>query len=87
VTDRDHADRATDRDGDGDGDRDERGTSADVEADADGTVWRFGVDDVGEDADEGPARPPLEPEPPSLENALFVALGVAGTVLLLLVGI
>ncbi len=45
--------------------------------------WRFGIDEVGEDAepeDERPELPPLEPESPSLENAFFVALGVVGTI-------
>jgi hypothetical protein len=47
----------------------------------DADQWRFALDEVGEDAE--PRRPPLEPESPSLENALFVVLGVVGTVLLL----
>jgi hypothetical protein len=38
--------------------------------------WRFGVDDVGED---GVEQPSLEPEPVSLENAFFVAVGVLFT--------
>jgi hypothetical protein len=56
--------------------------------DGDGTEareWRFALDEVGEDAE--PVHPPLEPESPSLENALFVAAGVLGTVLLLLGGL
>lgn len=40
--------------------------------------WRFGLDEVGEEA-EGPIEPerePLEPESISLENVAFVLLGV-----------
>jgi hypothetical protein len=46
--------------------------------------WRYGVDEVGEGA---PTRDPLEPESISLENALFVAVGVLLTVGILLVGV
>ncbi|SDM09250.1 hypothetical protein SAMN04487949_0817 [Halogranum gelatinilyticum] len=51
--------------------------------------WRFSVDDVGEDAadvtpDEPRELPPIEPGSPSLENALFVLLGVVGTLLVFL---
>ncbi|WP_117592305.1 DUF7312 domain-containing protein [Haloprofundus halophilus] len=59
------------------------------EADDGESEWRFGIDDVGEDADaddgESETRtqrrelPPLEPESPSLENSLFVLVGVVGT--------
>jgi hypothetical protein len=42
------------------------------------------VDEVGEDA---PTRDPLEPESISVENALFVAVGVLFTIGILLVGI
>jgi hypothetical protein len=51
----------------------------------DEAIWRFGVDDDGEVTEaERPPRPPLEPEPVELENALFVLVGVAGTLFVLL---
>lgn len=60
---------ATDRAGD-----DGSGDGGDGEAaDGDEVQWRFGLDDVGEDA--GP--PPLEPGSPAAENVLFVLVGVA----------
>ncbi|MFC5368479.1 DUF7312 domain-containing protein [Salinirubrum litoreum] len=62
---------------------DEAGES-DRDADPDEQQWRFAVDEVGEDA---PTREPLEPESISLENALFVAVGVLLTVGILLVGL
>ncbi len=40
--------------------------------------WRFEVDEVGENAE--PFRDPIEPESVDLENAVFVLLGVVGTV-------
>jgi hypothetical protein len=46
--------------------------------------WRFGADEVGEDAQ---TREPLEPESVSLENALFVALGVLLTAGIVLVAV
>jgi hypothetical protein len=46
--------------------------------------WRFAVDEVGEDA---PTREPLEPGSVSLENALFVAVGVLLTVGILLLAV
>jgi hypothetical protein len=52
--------------------------------DSDEAQWRFGVDEVGEDA---PTRDPLEPESVSLENALFVVVGVLLTVGIFLVGL
>lgn len=50
--------------------------------------WKYDVEEVGEDADpdpepERPELPPIEPESPSLEGALFVLLGVVATVLVL----
>ncbi|WP_299332061.1 DUF7312 domain-containing protein [Haloplanus sp.] len=36
--------------------------------------WRFGVDEVGEDA---PEPDTIEPETPVLENVVFVLLGIA----------
>ena len=53
-------------------------------ADPDEQQWRFGVDEVGEDA---PTREPLEPESVSVENALFVVTGVLLTVGIFLVGL
>ncbi len=39
--------------------------------------WRFGVDDVGPEAEpEVPEPDPIEPEPISVEHAVFVGLGV-----------
>ncbi|WP_101295717.1 DUF7312 domain-containing protein [Halegenticoccus soli] len=70
--------------GDRSGDRppqDAEGENADRDADDEGEEWRFGLDEVGEDAAE--ARPPLEPGSPSLENALFVLLGAVGTLFVL----
>lgn len=53
---------------------------------ADDSEWQFGVDEVGEDAasetTEERTLPPLEPGDPSLENAMFVLLGVVGTLLM-----
>lgn len=46
--------------------------------------WRFGIDEVGEDAEQVQELPPIEPGNPSLENALFVLIGVVGTLLVLL---
>jgi hypothetical protein len=52
--------------------------------------WRFAVDDVGPDGiteDSGtPEDEPIEPGAIDLENAAFVALGVAITVGVLLFG-
>jgi hypothetical protein len=55
--------------------------------------WRFGVDEVGEDADETPDHvrdpDPIEPGSPSAENVAFFVLGVvtmAGAIALLLFG-
>jgi len=45
--------------------------------------WEYALDDVGPEADPDPEPEPLEPGSPSLENAAFVALGVAITLLLL----
>ncbi|GAB3323877.1 hypothetical protein EI982_08960 [Haloplanus rallus] len=47
----------------------------------DESQWRFALDEVGEDA-EPDAPDPIEPETPSLENAAFVLLGVALSILL-----
>lgn len=45
--------------------------------------WQFGLDDVGPDGVVEAEPEPLEPGQPTLENALFVLLGVVGTLLLL----
>jgi len=47
-------------------------------AESDDGEWRFGLDDVGEDA-EPAGRPEPEPGSPSVENVAFVLLGVAAT--------
>ncbi|EJN60701.1 DUF7312 domain-containing protein [Halogranum rubrum] len=48
--------------------------------------WQFSVDEVGEEAANEPTEertlPPLEPGDPSFENALFVLIGVVGTLLI-----
>ncbi|WP_313691154.1 DUF7312 domain-containing protein [Halorarum halobium] len=51
----------------------------DGEADDEG--WRFALDDVDEDGIVGPETDPIEPEHVSVENALFVTVGVLGTLL------
>lgn len=60
------------------------------DADGDERQWRFAVDDVGPDGiteDSGtPESEPIEPGSIDLENAAFVALGVAITVGVLLFG-
>lgn len=38
--------------------------------------WKYDLDEVGEDADDEHERETLEPGSPSLENAVFVLLGV-----------
>lgn len=43
--------------------------------------WRFELDDVGEDDDRSDER--VEPGSPTLENAFFVVLGMATTLLVL----
>jgi hypothetical protein len=52
--------------------------------------WRFGVDEVGEEAeDDFPDPDPIEPGSPSAENVAFFVLGVAamaGALALLLFG-
>lgn len=40
--------------------------------------WRFGVDDVGEDAE--PAVDPIEPGAPGIENVAFFVLGAVAMV-------
>ena len=43
--------------------------------------WRFALDEVDENGIVGPEAEPIEPESIDLENALFVAVGVLGTLL------
>lgn len=43
--------------------------------------WRFEVDEVGEDAEDAETDEHIEPGTPSLENAVFVALGVLTTLI------
>ncbi|OYR39945.1 hypothetical protein DJ82_03200 [Halorubrum sp. Ib24] len=77
-------------DEDADGDTRSRANEA---RDTDGAgerQWRFAVDDVGPDGvteDTGtPEEEPIEPGPIDVENAVFVALGVAITVGVLVFG-
>jgi len=59
-------------------------TPDDAEADDDG--WRFALDEVGPEAEaeaDAEGRPPIEAGSPSVENALFVALGALLAVVLL----
>jgi hypothetical protein len=46
----------------------------DDEDDAEESEWRFGLDDVGEDAEREAS---MEPGSPTAENVAFVLLGVA----------
>ena len=60
------------------------GAGTDPDVDADGEEWRFGIDDVGPEAEaarEAERNPPIEPEPIDPEHALFVVAGVLGTLL------
>ncbi|QZY00099.1 DUF7312 domain-containing protein [Halobaculum rubrum] len=61
-------------------------TDAAAGSDADSDdEWRFGIDEVGPEAEaarEAARNPPIEPESIDAENALFVAAGVLGTLLL-----
>ena len=45
--------------------------------------WQFGLDEVGPDGVVEDEPEPLEPGQPTLENTVFVILGVVGTLLLL----
>lgn len=54
-------------------------TDVDSDADPEAEQWRFGLDEVGEDAE--PERPPLEPGSVSAENAFFILVGAVGTLL------
>ena len=56
------------------------------ERDDDDSQWRFALDEVGEDAD--PADPePIEPGTPSVENTVFVLLGVTLSILIFYVAL
>jgi hypothetical protein len=48
-------------------------------SDEDGAEWRFGVDDVGEEAEAARA---VEPGEPTLEGTLFFLAGVGLTLVL-----
>jgi hypothetical protein len=54
--------------------------------DGDESQWRFALDEVGEDA-EAAGPEPIEPETPTLENTVFVLLGVSLSVLLFYVAL
>lgn len=43
--------------------------------------WRFQLDEVDENGIVQPEAEPIEPERVDLENALFVTVGVLGTLL------
>ena len=50
--------------------------------------WRFGVDDVGPEAEPDPPEPePIEPEPISLEHAVFVGVGILLTLGIVFTGL
>ncbi|QLG63232.1 DUF7312 domain-containing protein [Halorarum salinum] len=54
-----------------------------MEDDPDGE-WRFELDEVDENGIVQPEAEPVEPESVELENALFVAVGAFGTLLVVL---
>jgi hypothetical protein len=72
---------------------DDRGGGDGRVGDDDGESWRFGDDDIEAATDAIDAsgarasREPIEPEPLDPENALFVLVGVVGTILLLVGGV
>ena len=72
------------------GDEGEDGADDDEPADGEESEWRFAVDDVGPDGvTEDTATPraePIEPGSIELEHAVFVALGVALTIGVLVFG-
>ena len=49
--------------------------------DEDDGGWRFALDEVDENGIVTPTEEPIEPESVDLENALFVAVGIVGTLL------
>ena len=56
----------------------------------DESEWRFSVDDVGPEAEakaEPPEPDPIEPESISLENAVFVGLGILLTLAIIATGL
>ncbi|MDZ5811040.1 hypothetical protein U4E84_06745 [Halorubrum sp. AD140] len=73
-----------------DGDTRSRANETRSDAADEGRQWRFAVEDVGPDGiteDSGtPEDEPIEPGTIDVENAAFVALGVALTVGVLLFG-
>ncbi|WP_380675951.1 DUF7312 domain-containing protein [Salinigranum sp. GCM10025319] len=81
--------------GDGPGDDDPAGftTEADASDASEATdvaettteeeEWQFGLDEVGPDGIIEPEPEPLEPGTPTIENVIFVLVGVVGTLLLL----
>lgn len=79
---------------DDDPDGDTRGRANEVrtdDVDGDGEGWRFAVDEVGPDGvtedTHTPEDVPIEPGDVEVEHAVFIALGVAITVGVLLAGI
>jgi len=59
--------------------------AAEPDVDSNDSEWRFGIDEVGPEAEaarEAARNPPIEPESIDAENALFVVAGVLGTLLL-----
>ena len=58
----------------------ERASDADAPGMDEGE-WRFDLDEVGPEAEDDPE--PIEPGSPTLENTLFVLVGIVGTLLLL----
>jgi hypothetical protein len=70
-----------DDDADADAEGEESGSAEGEEsgsAEGEESEWRYGIDDVGPDAD-GPAErepEPVEPGQPRAENVLFFVLGV-----------
>jgi len=54
----------------------------------DDSQWRFGLDDVGPEAQQEPPEPePIEPQSISLEHAVFVGLGVMLTLAVVATGL
>jgi hypothetical protein len=58
------------------------------ESDPEESQWRFSVDEVGPEAEPDPPEPePIEPESISFEHAVFVGLGIALTIGIILSGL
>ncbi|MFD1642105.1 DUF7312 domain-containing protein [Halohasta litorea] len=63
-------------------------TQGPAESDPEESQWRFSVDEVGPEAEPDPPEPdPIEPESITFEHAVFVGLGVALTVGIILTGL